>query len=38
MVVIAAYPIGLIAQMTRASVSDELQLPHVVYALSLIHI
>ena len=32
MVVIAAYPTGLIAQMTRASVSDELQLPHVVYS------
>lgn len=32
MVVIAAYPIGLIAQMTRASMSDELQLSHVVFA------
>lgn len=35
MVVIALYPAGLITQMTRASLSDELQYPHVSYARSL---
>lgn len=35
MMAIALYPIGLIAQMTRASLADELQYPHVSYARSL---